>query len=243
MDRSLVAAVDLLCLDAGNTVVFLEHERLAKACARSGFRTTGAALLRAEGEAKLASERGPLPDVSWSGVGDARSAGWGRTVGCILRCAGLAEERVGDVLDAVWPDHCEQNFWCRVPDGLVEALDRARARGVVVAVISNSEGMLERLFDQLGILHSLDAVIDSGLVGVEKPDPRIFQFALDRFGVAPGRALHVGDMYATDVLGARAAGLRVVLVDPHGHMAGRHPDVPRVPGVAEVAEAIARSRE
>ena len=52
------------------------------------------------------------------------------------------------------------------------------------------------------------------------------------------RALHLGDVFATDILGARAAGLRHALIDPHGHYAGRHLDVPRVPGVVEVACAI-----
>lgn len=58
----------------------------------------------------------------------------------------------------------------------------------------------------------------------------------------PSRALHLGDTYATDVLGARAANVRVALVDPHGHARGRHLDVPRVPGAAEVADVIARTR-
>jgi FMN phosphatase YigB (HAD superfamily) len=50
--------------------------------------------------------------------------------------------------------------------------------------------------------------------------------------------LHLGDVVATDVVGARAAGLRAALLDPFGHYVGQHPDVPRVPSVAEVARAI-----
>lgn len=164
-------------------------------------------------------------------------------VGGILQSAGLSVGLVGAALDALWPAHCARNLWCLVPDGLASALRRARDRGVRVAVISNSEGRLERLFDQVGLLGSFDVVVDSGVVGVEKPDPRIFQVALDRFGIAPGRALHLGDMFATDVLGARAAGLRVALIDPYGHLAGRHLSVPRVPGAAQVADAVARSRD
>jgi putative hydrolase of the HAD superfamily len=146
------------------------------------------------------------------------------------------------MLDALWPDHCALNYWSLVPDGLAEALATARETGVRVAVISNSEGMLERLFEQVGILGALDLVVDSGIVGVEKPDPRIFRVALDRFAISPARALHLGDNFSTDVLGARAAGIRVALVDPFGHMEGRHADVPRVPGAAETARAIAAAR-
>jgi putative hydrolase of the HAD superfamily len=111
-----------------------------------------------------------------------------------------------------------------------------------VAVVSNSEGALEALLGELRVLGAFDLIVDSGLVGVEKPDPRIFRFALDRFAVPPERAVHIGDTYATDVIGARAAGLRVALIDPYGHFAGRHPDVARVPGAPEMAEAIAAAR-
>jgi FMN phosphatase YigB (HAD superfamily) len=98
--------------------------------------------------------------------------------------------------------------------------------------------MLEGLFARLGILRHFDAVLDSGKLGVEKPDPRIFEAALARFGTAASRALHLGDTYATDVVGARAAGLRAALIDPYLHYDGLHADVPRVPGVVEVARAI-----
>ena len=117
-------------------------------------------------------------------------------------------------------------------------LFRSRARGVKVAIISNSEGMLERLFTDLGVLGHFDLVVDSGKAGIEKPDPRIFEIALERFGVPASRALHLGDMFATDVLGARAAGIRTALIDPYQHYAGRHAEVPRVPGVVEVARTV-----
>jgi putative hydrolase of the HAD superfamily len=113
---------------------------------------------------------------------------------------------------------------------------------VHVAVVSNSEGMLESLFDELGILRAIDLVVDSGVVGIEKPDARIFRIALDYFGVPPARALHLGDNFVTDVVGARAAGVRVALVDPFGHLDGRHGDVPRVASAPDVARAIAEAR-
>jgi putative hydrolase of the HAD superfamily len=237
-----VQDVDLLCLDAGNTVVFLDHARVADACTARGFTVTAATLNRAEGETKLALERAEALTVTWSESHRPAARGWGQTLGTILARAGLPVDRVPGLLDALWPDHCALNYWSLVPQGLVPALAGARATGVRVAVISNSEGMLEKLFEQLGILDALDLVVDSGIVGVEKPDPRIFRFALDRFGVPPERALHLGDNFSTDVLGARAAGVRVALVDPYGHLEGRHLDVPRVPGATEAARALAEAR-
>ena len=60
--------------------------------------------------------------------------------------------------------------------------------------------------------------------------------------MSPARALHLGDNFATDILGARTAGIRMALVDPFGHHAGRHLEVPRVTGAREVADAIAHGR-
>lgn len=84
----------------------------------------------------------------------------------------------------------------------------------------------------------LDRLVDSGIVGVEKPDARIFEIALE--GTAPSEALHLGDTFTTDVLGARNAGMRHALIDVHDAYAGMHADVPRVGSVVEVCEAILR---
>ena len=62
--------------------------------------------------------------------------------------------------------------------------------------------------------------MDSHIEGVEKPDPQIFRIALERMGVAPERALYVGDIRSVDEVGARAAGLHFVLIDPFGDYAG-----------------------
>ena len=77
-------------------------------------------------------------------------------------------------------------------------------------MVSNSDGRVEQALAAAGLRHYFDVVIDSALVGVEKPDPRIFHAALEALGVAPEEALYVGDLYDIDVLGARAAGLDAV---------------------------------
>ena len=234
----LVRDVDLLCLDAGNTVIFLDHARLAALVRGAGHDVLAEELVRTEGEAKALAETGELLDVPWAYRDRPGAVGWGRMVGTIALRAGLDASKVPELLDTAWPIHEKTNLWCKVPDGLGAALDAIRALGVKVAIISNSEGMLDRLFTDLGVLRHFDLVVDSGRVGVEKPDPRIFQIALERFGVPASGALHLGDMFATDVLGARAAGIRTALIDPFEHYAGRHAEVPRVPGVVEVARAI-----
>lgn len=236
--RDLVAGVDLLCLDAGNCVIFCDHARIAALATAAGVAIDAATLVRTEGDAKLAQERGELIDFDWAGQSAPGARGWGRMVGTMLVAAGFPRARIAAAIESIWIEHVRHNLYSVVPAGLGGALDAARARGVRVAIVSNSEGMLDRLFADLGILRHFDAVVDSGKVGVEKPDPAIFRIALDRFGVGPERALMLGDTFITDIVGARAAGMRAALIDPFGHMAGRHADVPRVSGVVEVARAL-----
>jgi putative hydrolase of the HAD superfamily len=239
----LVDGVELLCLDAGNVVIFFDHARLASYLRREGFETTSTTLIRCEGEAKTLQERRALVDVAWEGRDRPGGRGWGAMIGTMCTLAGFPYERLPELLATVWREHLLLNIWSIVPPGLPRALAHARARGARVAIVSNSEGMLEPFFAQLGILGSFDAIVDSGKVGVEKPDPRIFEIAVERCRATKETTLHLGDSMATDIEGARAAGIRYALVDPHGHVAGRYPDVPRVSGAVDVAEAIAAARK
>jgi putative hydrolase of the HAD superfamily len=79
-------------------------------------------------------------------------------------------------------------------------------------------------------------VLDSRVVGVEKPDPRIFQMALDRAGVAPDEAVYIGDLYSIDVVGSRAAGLDAILLDPAGLWG--HVDCVKARDLLEAADLI-----
>jgi HAD superfamily hydrolase (TIGR01509 family) len=237
--NELLRGVRLLSLDAGNTVIFLDHARLAKLAARHGLQTTADALVRAEGAAKRRLPAGTMIKPEWAAIDEPGARGWGAMVATILVEAGLPEARAGEVVGDLWQEHVTKNLWSLVPPDLPAALDAMRARGVPVVLVSNSEGMLERLFRQLGIFAHFDLLLDSGIVGLEKPDPRFFQVALDHFQVPAADALHLGDIFGTDIVGARAAGMRSALVDPYGHYDGLHLDVPRVPGAAEVARALA----
>jgi FMN phosphatase YigB (HAD superfamily) len=103
-------------------------------------------------------------------------------------------------------------------------------------VISNSNGSIRSILSSLGLVEHLDFVLDSHEVGVEKPDPKIFQLALSRAGVAPTEAAYVGDLYSIDVRGARAAGMRAVLLDPGGHWGPR--DCPTAPDLLSAIREI-----
>jgi len=80
-------------------------------------------------------------------------------------------------------------------------------------------------------------VLDSADEGVEKPDPRFFEIALEKSGARRDTTIHVGDLYYVDVMGARSAGLRGVLLDE----ANLRPDAdcPRVRSLDELVKKIA----
>ena len=92
------------------------------------------------------------------------------------------------------------------------ALRSLRAHGVRMVVVSNWDCSLPEWLERTGLAELLDGVVSSAAVGAAKPSPRIFRQALELAGVAPGEALHAGDSVAADLEGARAAGVRAVLI-------------------------------
>ena len=80
--------------------------------------------------------------------------------------------------------------------------------------------------------------MDSHLEGVEKPDPEIFRRALERLRVEAQRAVYVGDIYSIDALGARAAGITPVIVDPTGTY--RELDCPVIADLSELLRPLER---
>lgn len=95
--------------------------------------------------------------------------------------------------------------WTLTP-GALAGFDALRAAGVKVGMVSNWDTRLRAILEDLGVLARMDVAIISGEIGVEKPDPAIFRRACAQLGVAPARAVHVGDSRRKDVAGAQAAG-------------------------------------
>lgn len=102
--------------------------------------------------------------------------------------------------------------WALFPD-VLDSMQRLRERGIRVGILSNASSDLLDLLRELGILAHCDFTVVSAIEGVKKPDRRIFEVALQRSGAVPREAVHVGDMYVEDVVGARAVGVRPLLMD------------------------------
>jgi putative hydrolase of the HAD superfamily len=123
--------------------------------------------------------------------------------------------------------------WTHVGPGVGEALRGIAALDLPVGIVSNSTGEVEQALRRLDVCYApgadevlpeargvnVGAVLDSAVVGVSKPDPRIFTLALDALGLPDAdrsTIVHVGDSLRYDVTGALAAGIRPLHLDPHG---------------------------
>lgn len=103
-----------------------------------------------------------------------------------------------------------------IPEDVRRTLPLLKEAGYILAVISNREQPFRELLIEHGISEYFDFSLAAGEVQVWKPDPGLFDHALQRVNLSAGDAIYVGDNYYADVVGSRAAGLRPVLYDPTG---------------------------
>ncbi len=125
----------------------------------------------------------------------------------------------------------------------IQAFHRLVAAGLPVAIVSNNDGSAAQQMADHGVcqvgdgpLPTVPVIVDSGVLGVSKPDPRIMAPALAALGFAPEHVVYVGDTVHADVVGATNAGMQVVQLDPFDH----HADYghPRIRDVAELASLL-----
>ncbi len=128
-----------------------------------------------------------------------------------------------------------ENVWTHALQHNIDAFARISDRLPVAIVTNNNGTAVQQCLDHgicqldYGSLPRVAAIVDSGVIQIAKPDPRIFDPAIEALGTEPSRTLYVGDTVHADVLGAQAAGLPVVQLDPldlhHDHDHWRLPDV------------------
>jgi HAD superfamily hydrolase (TIGR01509 family) len=199
----------------------MDYAAIAAEVSRHGVRVTAGAVQRAEWRARVQLDDHVFARRAAAESTESQAAAT-RYLAYVLEGLGVTDRETVEKIAAwrrsfnppvgVWTDHDPQ---------ALEALALVRASGLRAAAISNSNGSVRAVLDAVGLVSHLDFVLDSGEVGVEKPDPRIFELALARAGVAPGEAAYIGDLYTIDARGAGAAGLRAVLLDPGGFWGAR----------------------
>jgi HAD superfamily hydrolase (TIGR01509 family) len=227
--------VETVFLDAGGVLLFPNWARVSEALARHGVAVGDAALSTADYRARRRLDVGD----TISATSDASRA-W-LYFDLVLTEAGVPlSVATHAALDELNAYHREQNLWERIAPGVVTALQALRALGVRLTVVSNANGTLCAHLDRLDLTRWFDCVLDSCDLGVEKPDPRMFEMALERSGARAETTIHVGDLYHVDVVGARAAGLCGVLLDE----ANLYPDAdcPRVKSLAELVALLESGR-
>lgn len=209
---------DAVFFDVGNTLLFA-YPSVGHVC-REILRESGRIhdLDRIEGLLPLVDEyyedRYRSDDTFWTC--DQRTADvWTGMYSLLCRSLGIPEDEAVVLARAVYDAFGDPSRW-RAYDDVAPALRRLRSAGVKTGIISNWDSRLEGILEGLGLRELLDDVVCSAVEGLHKPDPRIFDLACARMGVDPRRAVHVGDHYHADVVGARVIGMTPVLIDRHG---------------------------
>jgi putative hydrolase of the HAD superfamily len=207
-------AVDAVVFDAGGVLLLPDAEAGRAAVRTLNCESRPEDWHRAHYAANLVLDRMETPD--WPSVRRAIASAVGIGDGQLEAAAALIEEVMVSIP------------WVAV-DGAADALRALSDAGYQLAVVSNATGTVAQQLEEHGIcsvtgdeLPRVGMIVDSHQVGIEKPDPRIFHLALEALGVDPARSLYVGDTVKFDVLGAQAAGLHPVHVDPFGLCGGNH---------------------
>ncbi|MFQ5536651.1 MAG: HAD family hydrolase [Gemmatimonadota bacterium] len=212
--------VGAVLFDAGNTLVYVDPARMAEILGTEGVEATPEDVVRAERKARRV-----LHDaIRWGGTGTEPEV-WREYFLRLFRGSGVPDELLEAVGDRMKAAHARRHLWTYVAPGTADALQALRDAGYPLGVISNADGRVETLLEDVGLRGYFDFVVDSEVLGVEKPDRRIFQEGCRRMGLPPGACLYVGDLYPVDYLGATGAGLQAVLLDSLGLHDGRAPTV------------------
>jgi putative hydrolase of the HAD superfamily len=235
--------ITAVLLDVGGVITTPDHDMMRPALAAAGVDITAASMDRAHYAGIAALDGGYLVRGSLN---------WREYDAAVARSVGVPEDRVAKSVAALERAWRRVRGWHRIVPGALEGLRELAATGVRLAVVSNADGTVaDQLVAagvcQVGAGHGVPVVvvIDSTVVGVEKPDPRIFTFALEALGLGPeemGGVVHVGDTIFADVNGARAAGLRPLHLDPYGDCPGPDGDHQHVRSLADVAALVRTSQ-
>ncbi len=223
-------------LDVGGIFLLPEHNRIIGAFARAGQTPVIDDLDRAHYTGAVALHTG------FDILTDFRTP-WAAYLDGYITACGIADEFRADVHEHLDSEFADAALWIRPAPGSRDGLRALAATGVRLGIVSNADGLIGRRLREQEILQvgpgagvEVECVIDSGEVGVGKPDPRIFTFALEAMGIEADDAWYVGDMPGIDVVGARAAGLHPIVMDPfHLHEAA---DYDRTGSLRELAAQI-----
>lgn len=227
-----------VCFDFYNTLVRFDPPReqvQVKACAEFGITLEPQAVCRAylAADEFMVKENARLSLANRSEEETHRF--WSEYEGIVIRGAGA--EASPDVALRVFQRVRQLGGGFALFEDVLPALAALKARGVKLGMISNLHRDLGELSTRLGMAQYFDFYVNSGEAGAEKPDPRVFLAALKKAGSKPEETIHVGDQYHSDVIGAKAAGMRAILVD-RDDLQPDFKECPRVRSLTQVADYL-----
>ncbi len=218
--------IKFIFFDVGNTLLFLNRERIHAPLAARGFTPDAERLRDLECRTKNRFD-GMLTEN-----GSTDHGFWWMFYTRLLDKIGLQDDAIRDQLVASVQNSAN---WDKIRPGTAEQL-REIGEHYRIAVISNADGGIEDVLRRCGIADCFRSITDSGLVGYEKPHPEIFRRALKSMNATPEESLYVGDVYSVDYLGATGAGMKAILMDVPG--AYRDKRVPRVESLVELQTVL-----
>jgi putative hydrolase of the HAD superfamily len=221
----MTARYTTVLFDAGGVLLDLDYAFLRRLLEARHVATTVQALSTAESIARTTIDRRVRE-------GGRTSEAWRDYFRILLAQVGSPPDGTEEIIDTLAEAHQRFGLWTVAIDGAVETVRALKDAGHRLGVVSNAEGRVERDLYGAGYTGLFETVVDSHVVGVEKPDPEIFRIALRRMGVSPESAVFLGDVPSVDVAGARAAGMTAVLLDRHDLYATV--DAPRLRSIAEL---------
>ncbi len=122
-------------------------------------------------------------------------------------------------------------------DDVKPAMKALKERKTIIGVLTNLDQDMGPLSKGLGLDSYVDLFVTSGEIGADKPKPPIFLAALKKANVLPEEAIHIGDQYNVDVLGARGVGIKALLLDRHNY-ATDIKDCPRLRSLTEIVDYL-----
>lgn len=217
--------VRAIFFDAGNTLVFADRSKTLAPLTSRGISVSESQIHAAERAARQyrdanAAAHADNPDLRYWHI--------------------YYRELLGDSADDVLVDELvaaarnSQNWSVPLPNArhVLSGLKQKYR----LAVISNSDGSIGKLFERLDLADLFESITDSGNVGVQKPHPEIFRAALRSLNVSSDESLYIGDVYSIDYVGARNAGMQAVVFDPYGTYASN--GIPRLTRLEDLEDHL-----
>lgn len=229
----LPSPVRAVLLDAGGVLLLPRGDLVVETLDRLGLRRSTGAVRRAHYGAMRCFDA---------------TGGTGRSdyAVALVEALGIPAGRRQEAVGAVRTCLDREGAWDEVAPRVREGLEILGSSGLRVGIVSNSDGTVEAQLRRQSVCQvgagagvPVAAVVDSTIVGIAKPDPAVFDLALERLGVGAATAVHVGDSTTMDVAGARAAGVTPVHMDPFGDCTGE--DHGHVGDLVDLARAVTGS--